>query len=207
VDELTGILTEGAAAMALPLTSAQIEKLMAFLRLLQKWNRVYNLTAIDKPVGMARLHLLDSLAVLPYLGGERVLDVGTGAGLPGIPLAIAAPGKSFVLLDSNSKKTRFVRQAAIELGLRNVEVVHERIERFDPAQDFDVILSRAFASLSDMVQQTRRLLKPGGILLAQKGRFPSEEIAALTGVTAESHPVAVPGVAAERHFIQISLNN
>jgi 16S rRNA (guanine527-N7)-methyltransferase len=199
------ILTEGLAAMNLPAASAQREQLLAFLRLLRKWNRVFNLTAIHDPADMARLHLLDSLSLLPYVSGARVLDVGTGAGLPGIPLAVLAPQRAFALLDSDSKKTRFVRQAAIELGLGNVEVVHARIERFQPEQGFDVILTRAYASLPRIVEQTSRLLNPGGVILAQKGKPPEEELSGLSHLAVETFPLTIPGVNAARHLIAIKI--
>lgn len=191
--------------MGVSATAEQRGRLLDFLRLLRKWNRVYNLTAIDQPLDMVRLHLLDSLALLPYLDGARVLDVGTGAGLPGIPLAVLAPQRAFTLLDSNAKKTRFVRQAAIELGLANVQVEHARIEHYRPPQGFDLILARAFASLADIVGETARLLKPGGTILAQKGKLPEEEINALENVTIETFPLAVPGIDAQRHLIAIKL--
>jgi 16S rRNA (guanine527-N7)-methyltransferase len=177
VDSLETVLADGLAALKIAADAAQQARLLEFPRLLRKWNRVYNLTAIEDPAQMVRLHLLDSLSLLPYLRGARVLDVGTGAGLPGIPLAIMAPGAAFTLLDSNAKKTRFVRQAAIELGLANVQVEHARIEQFRPAQGFDTILTRAFASLPVIVAETARLLNPGGLILAQKGKLPSKHSA------------------------------
>lgn len=201
------MLAEGLAAMNIGASRQQQERLLDFLRLLQKWNRVYNLTAIDRPADMLRLHLLDSLAILPYLRGASVLDVGTGAGLPGVPLAVVAPDKTFRLLDGNAKKTRFVRQAVIELGLGNVSVEHARVEQFNPRQGFDVILSRAFASLSAMVAHTARFLNPGGVILAQKGKLPEEEIRQLERVRVETYPLAVPGVDAERHLIVITMQD
>lgn len=191
--------------MDLPSTPKQRGKLLDFLNLLLKWNRVYNLTAIDRPEDMVRLHLLDSLAILPHLHGGRVLDVGTGAGLPGIPLALLAPEREFTLLDSNAKKTRFVQQAAIELGLGNVTVEQTRVERFVPPIGFDTILSRAFSGLADIVRQTARLLNPGGVILAQKGRLPEPEIRQLNDLLINIIPLAVPGIDAERHLIAIKL--
>ena len=202
---LERILAEGLSDMALSATAQQQERLLAFIRLLKKWNRVYNLTAIENPADMVRLHLLDSLAVLPYLSGARVLDVGTGAGLPGIPLAVLSPEREFILLDSNAKKTRFVRQAAIELGLANVAVEHARIEQFQPSHGFDVILARAFASLPAIAGETSRLLNPGGTILAQKGKSPVEEFNSLENMTVEDFPLHIPGIDAQRHLIAIKL--
>jgi 16S rRNA (guanine527-N7)-methyltransferase len=199
------LLADGLEAMKLAATPAQRAGLLAFLNLLRKWNRVYNLTAITDTKDMVPLHLLDSLALLPYLPAGRVLDVGTGAGLPGIPLALLCPEREFTLLDSNAKKTRFVQQAAIELGLANVRVEHARIELFQPPQGFDAILARAFASLPDIVAETSRLLNPGGMILAQKGKTPVAEIHALQQVAVESFPLHIPGVAAARHLIAITL--
>jgi 16S rRNA (guanine527-N7)-methyltransferase len=205
VNDLSRLLADGMAAMHTSATPEQGERLLEFLRLLQKWNRVYNLTSIENPAEMVRLHLLDSLLTLPYLHGTRILDVGTGAGLPGIPLAVMAPDKEFVLLDSSAKKTRFVQQAAIELGLQNVRVVQERIEKFRSQQGFDTILCRAFASLSQIVALSARLLAPNGVILAQKGRFPDDELQQLENVGVKIFPAKIPGVDAERHLIEITV--
>lgn len=199
------LLADGLVAMEVSSTVEQRQKLLDFIGLLRKWNRVYNLTAIDGPLEMVSLHLLDSLALLPHLAGKRVLDVGTGAGLPGIPLAILAGNLEFTLLDSNSKKTRFVQQAAIELGLGNVHVVQARIGEFQDQEGFDAILSRAFSSLTDFVGQTRRLLKPGGAILAQKGKRDAEESQGLEGVHIETIPLSIPGVEAQRHLLVVTL--
>jgi 16S rRNA (guanine527-N7)-methyltransferase len=204
---LDQLLAEGLSALAIPSTAAQRDQLLALLALLEKWNRVYNLTSIGNPRDRVALHLLDSLAVLPYLRGSRVLDVGTGAGFPGIPLAVFKPNSEFVLVDSNSKKTRFVQQAVIELGLANVRVEQTRIEAFEAGEGFDVITSRAFASLVDFLAGTRRLLKPGGIILAQKGRLEDDELGRLRGVTTELIRLDIPGVDAERHLVAITIVN
>ena len=200
---LERLLAEGLTSLGIPATAAQQSSLLEFTGLLRKWNRVYNLTAIENQTDMVRLHLLDSLSLLPYLNGHRVLDVGTGAGLPGVPLALLSPDRAFTLLDSNAKKTRFVQQAAIELGLANVQVEHTRIEQYRPAQGFDTVLIRAFARLPLIVAETARLLNPGGVILAQKGKLPQEEITALEQVTVESFALTVPGIDAERHLIAI----
>jgi 16S rRNA (guanine527-N7)-methyltransferase len=205
MDPLDKRLAAGMEAMAISASAAQRRRLLDFLHLLRKWNRVYNLTSIDNTAEMVPLHLLDSLAVLPYLKGARVLDVGTGAGLPGIPLALLSPDREFALLDSNAKKTRFVRQAAIELGLGNVRVEHARIEQYRPPEGFDTVLARAFASLAGIAGETSRLLNPGGVILAQKGKLPAEEISALAGGAVAVFPLRIPGIAAARHLIAIQI--
>lgn len=156
--------------MGLDLPAESTGKLIDFLSMMVKWNRVYNLSAIKEPAQMVNLHLLDSLAVLPYLSGKSCIDVGTGAGLPGIPLAIARPDMRFALLDSNSKKTRFIQQACIELGLKNVSPVHERVETYQPEQKFDTVTARAFTAMPDLLSKTRHLLADGGKLLAMKSK-------------------------------------
>ena len=156
--------------MNIELSPDSIDQLIDFLRMMVKWNRVYNLSAIREPEQMVRLHLLDSLAVLPFLYGKRCIDVGTGAGLPGMPLAIARPDMQFGLLDSNSKKTRFIQQACIELGLSNVSPLHDRIEEFQPEQKFDTVTARAFTAMPDLLLKTRHLLTAGGKLLAMKSK-------------------------------------
>jgi 16S rRNA (guanine527-N7)-methyltransferase len=164
------LLEQGLQSMQISLSADKQNTLMGFLQMLVKWNRVYNLSAINEPEQMVILHLLDSLAVLPFLHGERCIDVGTGAGLPGIPLAIAAPDIDFALLDSNSKKTRFIQQACIELGLKNVLPLHERVEKYQPAQKFDTVTARAFTAMPDLLSKTRHLLNDGGKLLAMKSK-------------------------------------
>ena len=156
--------------MGLDLPAESTGKLIDFLSMMVKWNRVYNLSAIKEPAQMVNLHLLDSLAVLPYLSGKSCIDVGTGAGLPGIPLAIARPDMRFALLDSNSKKTRFIQQACIELGLKNVSPVHERVETYQPEQKFDTVTARAFTAMPNLLSKTRHLLTSGGKLLAMKSK-------------------------------------
>ncbi len=203
-DALHERLSEGLIRLDLALDAAQIRDLLAFLALLRKWGETYNLTAIREPLAMVDRHLLDSLAVAPFLAGEAVLDVGTGAGLPGIPLAIALRQKRFVLLDSSAKKIRFVKQVILTLGLKNVQAEAMRVEEYVPAQGFDVVLARAFAGLDVMQALTRRLLRPGGRLLALKGRLPVDEMARLQQAEMlRVHPLSVPGLEAERHLIEI----
>lgn len=199
-------LESGLSALDLELPQAACDRLLAYLALLHKWNRAYNLTAVRDPLHMVAVHLLDSLAVLPHVRGPRVLDVGTGAGLPGIPLAVVRPDWALTLLDSNGKKTRFVTQAAIELGLNNLTVVHSRVEEYVSERGFDTVVSRAFASLGEMLGVTRHLLAPHGRLLAMKGAYPTAELAALPqGVALEAvERLAVPGVKAERHVVLLA---
>ncbi len=199
------LLARGAAELGLQLSQAQREQLLAYLALMVKWNKAYNLTAIRDPAEMVVKHLLDSLAVLPHLQGGRVLDVGSGAGLPGIPLAIAAPGIDFTLLDSNSKKTRFLLQAKGELRLGNLSVVHSRVEQYRPGQLFDTVTARAFASLADLVTETAQLIVAGGCLLAMKGELPEAELAVLPPgfVVREIIPLTVPALQAQRHLVRI----
>jgi 16S rRNA (guanine527-N7)-methyltransferase len=198
---LTEPLAAGLEALALPADPVRIERLLSFLALMQKWGKTYNLTAIKDARAAVGLHLLDSLAVSAYLQGARVLDVGTGAGLPGIPLAIVNEQRTFVLLDSSAKKIRFVRQAIMELGLRNVAAVAVRVEDYRDPAGFDTVLARAFASLADIRAMTGHLLAPGGRILALKGRAPLEEIQSLGPAAVQVHALRIPGVDAERHLI------
>ncbi|MCD6726333.1 MAG: 16S rRNA (guanine(527)-N(7))-methyltransferase RsmG, partial [Solirubrobacteraceae bacterium] len=196
-------LKAGIAALGLGLPEGAEAKLLAYLALLDKWNRVYNLTAVRDPARMVSHHLLDSLAVVPYFEGASVLDVGSGGGLPGIPLAIARPELQVTLIDSIAKKTAFLLQAKAELGLANLQVVTGRVEDFRPASGFDVVTSRAFSDLKELVVLTRHLLAPGGRWLAMKGLYPNEEIAVLPAdvkVSAD-HALVVPGLEASRHLI------
>lgn len=196
------ILNEGLDALDLLVTQVQQKKLIAFIALIEKWNKAYNLTAIRNPEEMVRLHLLDSLAIANYIQGPKVLDIGTGAGLPGIPLALIYPHYSFVLLDSNSKKTRFVQQAVIELGLKNVTVWHGRIEHYQPTIYFNSIVSRAFSSVQSFVSVASERLSSGGVLLAMKGRHPDKELQQIDNDFSVI-PIMVPGVDAERCLVQL----
>lgn len=197
------LLRQGLKELALSLSEKQIQQLLEFVGLLLKWNRVYNLTAIDSAVDVVRLHLLDSLVVAAHIEGKRILDVGSGAGLPGIPLAIAYPSLDFYLLDSSAKKARFMLQASIELGLSNVTVIHSRVEAYsDPNGGFfDTIVCRAFSTFGVFFAAARRLLNDGGLLIAFKGRDPAAEISDGSCSAVEIVRVSVPGVDAERHFV------
>ena len=165
--------------MGLSLDEDRQEKLLAFLGLLNKWNRAYNLTAVRDERVMVSRQLLDSLSILPWVTTDHLLDVGAGGGLPGIPLAIALPEKRFTLLDSNGKKTRFLNQCVLELGLKNVEVVHGRVEDCNPPEPFSQISSRAFTALENLVSWCGDLLANEGEFLAMKGQFPDDEVSAL----------------------------
>ena len=202
---LNPLLLTGLKAMQCALGVETQDKLVAYVRLLEKWNRTYNLTAVREPEQMIPRHLLDSLAILPYVKGPRVLDIGTGAGLPGIPLALARPDMNFVLLDSNAKKTRFVTQACAELGLKNVEVVNQRVDKYRPKAPFDTIVSRAFSTITDMLVASRPVCGAAGQFLAMKGIYPQEELAAMPpGYTVSGVPaLEVPGLAAARHVVII----
>jgi 16S rRNA (guanine527-N7)-methyltransferase len=200
--KLDTLLRRGLKAMGLALPPPTQARLVAFVRLLEKWNRQYNLTAVRDPEQMVTRHLLDSLSVLPDLRGPRVLDIGTGAGLPGIPLALARPDLSFTLLDSNAKKLTFVRQALHELGITNVTVAQARAEKFHPEAKFDTLIARALASLHEMLAVSAHLCAPGGRLLAMKGVFPQEELAAIgANYHVEVKALTVPGLDAERHLV------
>lgn len=201
------VLEAGLDAMALSLSSAQRTSLLAYLDLLQKWNRAFNLTAVRDPGQMVTRHLLDSLALIPYLQGKRLIDVGSGAGLPGLPLAIASPGIEFVLLDSNGKKTRFLEHAKLNLGLDNIEIVRSRVEEFTPAQRFDGVLSRAFATLGAMIAACRHLLAPHGEFLAMKGQYPTQELETLESDirVLSVDTLQVPRLAQERCLVRLAL--
>ena len=206
--KLDKLLQQGLQDMGMELATPVQEKLLAFLELLEKWNRSYNLTAVRDPEQMVPRHLLDSLTVLPYLQGPRVLDIGTGPGLPGIPLALARPDLEFVLLDSNAKKTRFATQAMHELGLKNVGIVQERVEKFHPEIKFDTLIARAFASIPDMLAASRHLCAARGRFLVMKGVFPQEELAAVTdGYRAEVKALRIPGLDAARHVVVLTPTN
>jgi len=202
MDSLTTRLTTGLADLSLTLAEPQIASLLAFIKLIEKWNKAYNLTAVREPLQMVELHLLDSLAILPHLTGMRIADIGTGAGIPGIPLAICRPDCQFTLVDSNSKKTRFVQQAVLELKLSNVEVIHARVEELTPTNPFDAVLTRAFASLPDIIALTSHLLAEDGVLLAMKGQPPGDELADIDAPY-QVIPLQVPGIDAERCLIRI----
>jgi 16S rRNA (guanine527-N7)-methyltransferase len=196
-------IQQGCTALQIDVTDTAAEKLAGFIGLLEKWNRVYNLTAVRDPQAMVVRHILDSLVVLPFLTDGSLLDVGTGAGLPGLPIAIARPGLPVTLLDANAKKLRFVRQAVFELGLSNVEVAQSRMQEYQPARSFDMVISRAVANLSELYRQTARLVSPGGRILFMKGSLHAEEIQELEPGRETLHieRLKIPGLKAERHLL------
>jgi len=192
--------------MGLSLDGRQQDLLLGYLALMIKWNKAYNLSAIRDPRAMLSLHLLDSLAVGPHLEGDRFADVGTGAGLPGIPLAILYPKRHFTLIDSNGKKIRFLFQVRSELGLENVSEVQARVESVRLDFPVDGVLSRAFASLADMVSGCAHLLAPGGRCYAMKGQRPENELSGLPKPFKVlcTHSLVVPGVNAQRHLLEVA---
>ncbi len=198
-------LDEGLVALDLQIPVDVSKRLLQFIALLHKWNRAYNLTAVRDPLEMVERHLIDSLSILRHLQGTRILDMGTGPGLPGIPLALVLPESRFVLLDSNSKKIRFVRQAVLELGLENVQPVHARVEEYHPEEVFDTLISRAFTSLPRMLTLTASLHGEKTRLLAMKGAIPQAELDQLsTDYQVELFSLKVPFTQGERHLIVIS---
>ncbi|MCQ4317717.1 16S rRNA (guanine(527)-N(7))-methyltransferase RsmG [Stutzerimonas zhaodongensis] len=198
-------LKEGAQQLGVVLSDNQRDQLLAYLALLSKWNKAYNLTAVRDTAEMVSRHLLDSLSVAPHVqpGGSRWLDVGSGGGMPGIPLAILFPERHFTLLDSNGKKTRFLTQVKLELKLANLEVVHSRVEQFKPAQPFNGITSRAFSSLEDFTSWTRHLGDLDSCWLAMKGIQPDDELQALPVDFQLERCVVlkVPGCQGQRHLL------
>lgn len=203
-NQLETELVYGLEKLGLDTTDFQRNALLEYLNLLLKWNKVYNLTAVRDPLKMVTRHLLDSLSIAPWCIGQRLIDVGTGAGLPGIPLAILYPNKHVHLLDSNSKKTRFLVQVKSALGLNNICVHHARVESFIPSERYDVVLSRAFASLADMVSSCENLLNKSGQFLAMKGALLESDLASLTDYTVDVHKLIVPALDEQRHLIILS---
>ncbi|HAF00026.1 MAG TPA: 16S rRNA (guanine(527)-N(7))-methyltransferase RsmG [Methylophilaceae bacterium] len=187
--------------MGLSVSAMAQQKLLQYLVLLEKWNKVYNLTAVRDPEEMVVLHLLDSLSVLPYVHGKRLLDVGSGAGLPGIVIAIVTPELEVTTIDTVQKKAIFMRQVKGELGLENLTVVHARVERYQPAEMFDQIISRAFSEISLFTELTKHLLVKGGQWLAMKGVMPTQELEKLNMQPAHIFPLDVANLKAERHLI------
>ena len=188
------------------LDEAQVAKLKQYVDLLNRWNKTYNLTSVRDPKDMIPLHIFDSLIVADLIKGDNCLDVGSGGGLPTIPLAIMQPERQFSALDTNGKKTRFIQQAVIELGLKNVQVVHERVEKWQADTPFDAIISRAFASIHDFVSSSSMHLADGGTMYAMKGQYPTAEMQYLPKdfMLSNSHELRVPSVEGERHLLEIT---
>jgi len=191
--------------LASSVNPAVVDSLTAYLAALTKWNKAYNLTAVREPRAMVQKHILDSLSADGYLSGEKILDVGTGAGLPGIPLALCNPDKHFTLLDSNGKKIRFLQHIVGELDMQNVVPVQARVESFEPGETYDVIISRAFASIVEFASSCGRLVAPAGCLLAMKGKLPNAELDELPSTWLQSavEKIDVPGLEGDRHIIVI----
>jgi 16S rRNA (guanine527-N7)-methyltransferase len=207
VENLLTNLNTGLKIMGIELASSAPEKLIDYLGLLSHWNRSFNLTAIRDPREMLSKHLLDSLSVQPFIGAGLVADVGSGAGLPGIPLAIALPETRFVLIDSNGKKTRFLTQARITLGLDNVEIIQQRVEAYFPIRDdhriyFDTVIARAYAGSRDIIKSTAHLHKPETRILIMQGKL-DESIDVPGYVLKQSHTLNIYGLEAERHLLEI----
>jgi 16S rRNA (guanine527-N7)-methyltransferase len=202
-EDLQGQIAAGCRSLQLAVSTAALAQLADYVGLLAKWSKVYNLTAVRQPQQMVTRHLLDSLAVVPFLIEGSLLDVGTGAGLPGVPIAIARPDLAVTLLDANAKKLRFVRQAVAELRLGNVEVVQARMQEYQPGRAFDMVISRAVSSLEELYRQSRHLLAPRGRMLFMKGALPEEEMAAFAPGRETLHieRLDIPGLDAERHLL------
>lgn len=205
MEDCRKILVDGIAALKLSIDGQKVDQLLAFVKLIEKWNKTYNLTAIKTKQDMVRLHLLDSLTVIPYLEGNRIIDIGTGAGLPGIPLAICLPHIAFTLLDSNAKKTRFVQQAVLELKLTNVQICHCRAEDYQPLELYSTVITRAFAELFEIVESTKHLLTENGKMIAMKGHCAESELAQVT-TKKTVIPIHVLSVEAERNLVCIQFD-
>ncbi len=203
-ENLHKVLKDILTATQLSLSAAVQDKIIQYIKLLGKWNQAYNLTAVRDPIEMMTRHIADSLAVASYLTGKTIIDVGSGAGLPGIPLALVFPERKVVLLDSNGKKTRFLIQVKAELGLDNVEVVQSRAEDYQPEQCFDCIIARAFTQIGDMITKTRHLACKNGQIWAMKGVYPEDELKKVAEPY-QVYPLQVPGLAEQRHLVCISL--
>ncbi|HYQ92056.1 MAG TPA: 16S rRNA (guanine(527)-N(7))-methyltransferase RsmG [Candidatus Competibacteraceae bacterium] len=198
-------ITEGIGSLGLQVPTDAPARLCAYIRLLERWNRVYNLTAVRRLEDMVSRHLLDSLSILPWMRGPRVLDVGSGAGLPGIPLAVARPQWEFYLLDSNAKRTRFMQQAIAELKLTHTQVVRCRLQDYCPEIRFASLVTRAYATLAQLTADSARLCAADGCLLAMKGAYPHEELKHVSPAwqVVGVHRLTVPGLDAERHLVEL----
>ena len=203
--ELTQAISGGIQELGLDVTKEQLQQFERIIEQLIKWNKAYNLTAIRDPQQMIITHLLDSLAIAPFMAQGRLLDIGTGPGFPGIPLAIYEPERDYSLLDSNGKKTRYLKQLVYDMSLTQVSVVDTRVEEWQPDTLFDVIVSRAFASLEKMVSLSHHLLAETGVWQAMKGEYPEQELAALPDYVelVKVDVISVPKLNAERHLVTL----
>lgn len=203
LEDLRSPLINGAEKLDLDLSNPQIDALLGYLSLMHKWNKAYNLTSVRDPKEMLQKHILDSLAVAPYIHSKSYIDVGTGPGLPGIPLSIVCPSASFTCLDSLGKRVRFMKQVVHELKLTNVEPNQSRVEQHQPDKPYDGVLSRAFASLSDMLTWCEHLIDSSGEFLALKGQYPQDELADIPDNIAlvSTHKLEVPYMVGERNLI------
>jgi len=200
---LTQLLSSGVRQLELVVSETQTQHLLKYVELLQKWNKTYNLTAIENSHEIISKHILDSLSVAKYLVGENIMDVGSGAGLPGIPLAVIYPDKQFILLDSNAKKTRFIQQANIELGLKNIQIVHQRVEQYLPKQTIHTLISRAFSSstkLLDSCEQILKSLDQAGRIIIMLGKQKQLEALPKRYNVLEVQSVKIPNLEAQRHI-------
>ncbi|MDM7859333.1 16S rRNA (guanine(527)-N(7))-methyltransferase RsmG [Alteromonas sp. ASW11-36] len=203
--DLQNQLASGVAQLGLDLSNTQMNQLVAYVELMVKWNKAYNLTSVRDPNEMLNKHILDSLAVVPFIENKNYIDVGTGPGLPGIPLAIACPNAQFTCLDSLGKRVRFMKQVVFELGLSNVIPVQSRVEEHQISDHYDGVLSRAFASLQDMLQWCQHLINSSGEFLALKGQYPQDELTALPDNInlVSTHKLDIPFMVGERHLIRL----
>jgi 16S rRNA (guanine527-N7)-methyltransferase len=201
--DLKALLADGVAEIGIEVDDQRQRAMLGYLSLLKRWNRVYNLTTVNSDKDFVTRHILDSLSVVPYLKGKRIIDIGTGAGLPGIPVALACPDLTVTLLDSNAKRCRFLRQVQAQLKLQNVNIVQQRAEEFHPHEKFDSLLSRAFSSLSTFINSSGHLLADNGQLLAMKGQWPGEEAGEVAaGFRVEDViKLNVPGLQEQRHLV------
>jgi len=201
------LLAQGIASMSLAVSAEAQEKLLAYVSLLHKWNKVYNLTAVRDPLEMVTLHLLDSLSILPHINSTNLLDVGSGGGLPGIVLAICKPELQVTTIDTVQKKAIFMRQVKGELGLNNLSTVHARVENFQPSEPFEIVISRAFSEIALFIQLTKHLIAVNGQWLAMKGVMPSGELERLPLTPSKIIPLKVAGLDAERHLVVFENNS